>query len=379
MIGRLRKILTEHWCELGLSAEPKAEQVRWLVINGGITVRSKLVCFVWVEGGLPGFVVKFPRFREYNECLAAEYRTLQKVQQYVPRVPRSQPMVPRPLMVTEADGLLVTFESSLEGILLRSYLREHPHRVLTVLGKLDPFVTWLASMHLQSARPMSLDKMFTLVLEPLTRASEIVSGVTPLEARTLDRLCTYARILAEREILLTVFNHHDLGTTNLLVGRQGNFAGLIDWESGALDLPLMDLIYFMARFAYDTRGSGPGADQLRGFREFFFGERSTSAAALPSFVARGWLAGYCEMLGLSVKWMPVLFAHTWLLHARNEHRRILELRDEGYILHGKPAVSEALDVSQDAAQKGHFRSQLRYYLENMEQSLPVMMAGGLTT
>lgn len=334
------------------------------------------MCPVWVDGALPNFIVKFPRYPEYNSRLTTEYRALEEIQRYAPI---GRPAVPRPLMLFERDGLLFTIESSITGVLLRSYLREHPGNYLLVLGKLESFLTWHTSTHARSALPVGLEERRALVVDPLERASETISGLTAPEVQALARLSRHAERLAERETLPTVFNHHDPGTTNVLVDRQGSFVGLIDWESGARDLPLMDLIYFLSRFAYETRGTERGADQLKGFREFFFGEDSKDPTALPPVIAGAWMARYCEALSLSLDWLPVLCALTWLQHAGNERQRLIELRAEGQIIHGKPSVAEVTDVSEEAVQKGHFRSHLRYYLENIDRSLPVRMVGGLPT
>jgi aminoglycoside phosphotransferase (APT) family kinase protein len=373
MIEQVRRMVVESWRALGLEAPPKPEQVRWSVINGGITIRSKLVCPVWVERPQPRFVVKFPRYPEYSARLTTEYRALEEIQQYTPR---DAPMVPRPLMLFERDGLLFTVESAITGVLLRSYLREHPGNYVSVLGRLEPFLTWLTSMQLLSSQPTSPEEAVARVIDPMARASEGISGLTHCERHALERLCVHAERLVGRNPLPTVFSHHDPGTTNVLVDRRGTFVGLIDWESGARDLPLMDLAYYLARFAYEARGT-MRADELKGFREFFFKEGSKESTGLPSTVAEAWMVRYCDQLGISLEWLPVLFALTLLLHARNERRRVIELRAEGQIVHGKPGVAEVPDVSEGAIQRGHFRSHLRYYLEHIDRSLPARIAGGL--
>jgi hypothetical protein len=128
----------------------------------------------------------------------------------------------------------------------------------------------------------------------------------------------------------------------------GKFRGVVDWESGGFGLPGTDLIYFLGSFAYLARSEGI-QDQLRGFKEMFF-ESGTSSTARGSEISPGtaqqWLEDYCRRLGISTRWLPVLFGLCWTMHARNEKQQTASVSDPT---------------------PGYFRSCLRFYLENMER------------
>ncbi|MGA7730441.1 MAG: aminoglycoside phosphotransferase family protein [Chloroflexia bacterium] len=371
MIRSLATCLAENWRCLDLARPPEPSTLRWVVVNGGISIRSKLVCLVWVDGPLPSFVVKFPRYPAYNGRLTTEYRALEQMQLYLPG---RESMVPRPLLEFQMEGLTVTVETALTGKLLRSHLREHPGRHPATLRDLSEFTNWLTSTHVLSSRNATPSEFDSLVLDPFKAAQEEL-GLSGLETSRIRELYAQAQALSGHNSLSLVFNHNDPGTTNVLVNKRGRFAALIDWESGAWGLPVSDLVYFLARFGFETRGVGT-EDPMRGFRELFFENNTASAGVLGYSLPREWLASYCQRLGVSLEWLSVLFCLTWIMHARNERNHLLGLQAEGQILHGKPAKAEITNVSSKTLQSAHFRSQLRYYLENLDLSLVARMSGG---
>jgi hypothetical protein len=132
----------------------------------------------------------------------------------------------------------------------------------------------------------------------------------------------------------------------------GKFRGVVDWESGGFGLPGTDLIYFLGSFAYLARSEG-SQDRLRGFKEMFFESSAFSTGGSSEILpgtAQQWLGDYCRRLGISTRWLPVLFGLCWTIHARNEMHQAEQQT--------APAISRT---------PGYFRACLRFYLENMER------------
>ena len=190
---------------------------------------------------------------------------------------------------------------------------------------------------------------------PLERAGE-EQGLDEAEQSALLRLRERAARLASEQSLPIVFAHRDLGTPNVLAGSRGEFAGVVDWEDGGPWLPASDLFFFLGRFAYEMRGAGT-SDELRGFREIYFGEGAgTRTDALVPVTARRWLERYCEGVGLDRRWLPVIFALTWIAAAQDERRQLAERAEHN------PAREAHLQISRPTIQPDHFLQHLRTFL-----------------
>lgn len=370
MKKRIEELLASNLQALGQRGPLPEGRMRWAVINGGITIRSKLVCPCWTSGGEePDFILKFARYPQYNSRLRSEQQALTELQKYLK--PGAE-MAPRPLLASEVDGLLVTVESGIPGRPLRAYLREHGRQYKQTLSRLRPFAVWMSDMHARCtavAGPLELEE---LVFAPL-EAAVAELGLAHEERQALSWLHALALELAQRHRLPIVFNQNDSDTTNVMTDRGGRFTGLIDWEFGEYGLPSTDLFYFLARFAYETRAAGTD-DQLRGYRELYFYPARLDEEALEPDVAARWLNYYCRRVRLEPAWLPVMFGLTWVMHARNERARLIELKAEGQVMHGKPATVTVATADEATFQRGHFRSQLRHYLLNMDTSVVALIS-----
>lgn len=346
----LLRVLLSNWTALE-TGQTQPRKLQWVMLNGGISEHSKIVCPLWLDDDPePAFVMKFQRYSQYNTRLDTEYLALAELQCYLPVGPVR---VPRPCGSLLLAGIRVTVETALRGKSLIAYLQEHPRRHARTLHEWEALARWLTRLHLNSARPATSAEMDSLLLRPLRTASHDLS-FSPQESSAMSDLYNAALQLSEGFPLPVVYNHNDLGPPNVLSTNCGKFGGVIDWESGGFGLPATDLIYFLGRFASVARAGGKG-DELRGFRAMFFGEGSANS----SRIAKEWLGDYCRRLGISAQWLPVLFALCWTMHARNERQQLAEKR-----LH----IEEQLGHTSEPLQQipGHFRMCLRFYLENAE-------------
>jgi aminoglycoside phosphotransferase (APT) family kinase protein len=309
-------------------------------------------------------MVKYPRYEEYNYRVEMEYIALQKLQ---PFLPPGSARVPRPLAIGKLEDLVVTVETALPARPLRAYLREHPGANVNHLRAMYPLARWFAELHARAARPATDADLQRHVFEPLEAAAAELE-LWSEEQAGLSRLCAMAEA-ATRTPLPMVCRHNDPGTTNVMVDKKGNFVGLIDWESGDIGLPATDLIYFLARFGFETRAAGT-PDELTGFRELFFRGFSSDRSALPSTLAAEWLQEYCRLVGVSHESLPLLFGLCWIMHARNERNHLAGLSAEGALVHGKPAAVTLTTLDSAKLESAHFRSQLRFFLLNMTRFAP---------
>lgn len=327
---------------------------QWIVLNGGLSARSKLVCPCWREGETqPSIVVKYPRSPLYNARLEAEYGALNRLQSYLPP---GDTYTPKPFGELTVGGLRVTVETAVAGKPLSSYMRRHKGRYIQTLTAWKPIAAWLATLHRRSARNATRADLDAALFAPLEAAGRELQ-LSTAEKESLATLQRAAVQLSEQYPLPLVFNHNDAGPPNLMATQHGRFCGIIDWEAGEFGLPATDLIYFLGRYAYLARSEETRhgtSDRLRGFREMFFGGRArigVGHAGLHPGTARRWLLFYCRRVGVAPAWLPVLFAACWVMHARNEQAQLTE----------KLAGLDALDA---ASVEGYFRMQLRFFLEN---------------
>jgi hypothetical protein len=258
----------------------------------------------------------------------------------------------------------VTVETSTRGRMLRAYLRENTSAYHEELMNLESFSAWLAELHFRSSKPASLVDLETLIFEPLRAAPDELM-LSNVEKASLGRLAEKASSLCDLIPLSLVFNHNDNGTTNILVDEAGRLTGLIDWEVGGYGLPCTDLFYFLARYAYETRDLGR-LGRLYGYREMFFRPTGSEPDAFSNGIASAWLVDYCRRVGVAPDWIPVLFGLSWLMHARNERNHVLGLLSDGQVIMGKPGGITQARGEGEETQQAHFRSLLRFYLENLD-------------
>lgn len=338
------------------------EPLRAAIITGGGSVHSKLISLWWRgTASLPCLVVKFPRYAHDNQRLADEYAALCRLQEYLPR---GTVHVPRPVASDVRDGLQLAVESVVPGRPLRAALCERREAAGRSLRDLGPLARWLGSLHARSARSATPAEIERLVLAPLATV-ERAFNLSSRERIAVARLRSAASALACRVALPLVFAHGDMDTSNVIVDATGRPAGLVDWESAGIGLPLQDLAYFLARYAYEAHAAGH-PDQLRGFRRLFFDHPRRADDPFGPHLVTSWCDAYLRDIALAPEWLHVLFALTWIMHARNEKDAVLRLRDEGQVLYGRPAGITAVATDEATLSRGHFRSHLRCYLENLD-------------
>jgi aminoglycoside phosphotransferase (APT) family kinase protein len=351
--GAVASLLLRNRQALGVALPPEGVRLRWLVVNASTAPSARLVCLCWVgTAPEPAAAAKFARHPRFNARVEREYRALERLSAYAGSGPAR---VPRPVGTALVGRRLVAVETGLHGRPLRTLLHERRGECGAILQRWEPLLEWVIELGARSRRPATNSDYEEMVFAPLDRAGGEL-GLDEVEQSALLRLRERAGRLASEQSLPIVFAHRDLGTPNVLAGSRGEFAGVVDWEDGGPGLPASDLFFFLGRFAYETRGAGT-ADELRGFREIYFGEGAgTRSGALAPATARRWLERYCEGVGLDRRWLPVIFALTWIAAAQDERRQLAERAQHN------PVREAQSQIGRPAIQPDHFLQHLRTFL-----------------
>jgi aminoglycoside phosphotransferase (APT) family kinase protein len=356
------RLLARNRQALEVDLPPGRMRLRWIVVNAATQPSARLVCVCWVgDVERPAAVAKFARHPRFNARVEGEYRALEQLSSYSGPGPA---MVPRPVGVTYVGPRLVAVETALHGRPLRTVLHERRGQGALLLERWEPLLEWVTGLGARSRRPARAQDFEEMVFAPLHAAGHELA-LDDGERAALVRIREEAARLASDCVLPVVFAHRDLGTPNVLAGSGGEFAGVVDWEAGGPGLPAADLYFFLGRFAYETRGAST-LDEMRGYREVYFGE----AGGLSPVTARRWLHSYCAGVGLDPRWLPVVFALTWIAAAQDE-RRLLAERAEHH-----PGREEDLEIGRRTIRPDHFLQHVRYYLRHQGEFARVMGLAG---
>ena len=346
------QLLLRNRRKLGVALPPGGVGLRWLVVNAGTQQNARLVCTCWVgDAAQPVAVAKFARHPRFNARVEGEYRALEQLGAYAGPGPTR---VPGPVGTAYVGPHLLGVETALPGRPLRTLLHERRGESAALLEQWAALLEWVTGLATRSARPATSRDYEEMVFAPLDKAGREL-GLDDTEQAELLRIREDAARLASERSLPIVFAHRDLGTPNVLAGSRGEFTGVVDWEAGGSGLPAADLFFFLGRFAYETRGANT-PDELRGFRETYLGETEHAPAGDLSATAHRWLRTYCASVGLDRRWLPTLFALTWIAAAQDERQVLAERAEQ------RPGWPGGAAGRRPTIQPDHFLQHLRLYL-----------------
>jgi aminoglycoside phosphotransferase (APT) family kinase protein len=362
MRGAVGRLLARNRQALEVDLPPGGMRLRWIVVNAATQPSARLVCVCWVgDDERPAAVAKFARHPRFNSRVEGEHRALEELSQYAGAGPA---LVPRPVGMTYVGPRLVAVETALHGRPLRTVLHERRGQGAVLLERWEPLLEWVSGLGARSRRPARAQDFEESVFAPLDAAGRELA-LDDRERTALARVREGAAGLASECVLPVVFAHRDLGTPNVLAGNGGEFAGVVDWEAGGPGLPAADLFFFLGRFAYETRGAGT-SDELKGYREVYFGE----AGGLVPETARRWMHSYCAGVGLDPRWLPVVFALTWIAAAQDERRLLAEHAEH------HPGRKGDHEIGRRTIRPDHFLQHVRYYLRHRDEFAHVMGLAG---
>lgn len=305
-----------------VGADPPPDRIGWIVQTAGTGLDRKLICTTWLnEDPEPRAVIKVARTPRADTRVESEHKALGLVHRYAQH-PTIQ--VPRPFGRTDLGGRPIAAESPVPGRPLTAYLDQHPQFVDQMASRWTAWVDWLADLHARSSRPATPAETNDLLFHPLdTLHAELT--LEPGEVKAIQRIRRSATDLVDRHPLRVVLAHNDLGPSNVFVSDAGTPVAVIDWESGGFGLPTTDLFYFLARFS-DAVANGvrpvPGWDYHSLFLTGLLGTPSVDEG--PARLVQDWTQRYQSRLDISSEWLPILFVAGWVMHARNDRRKLID-------------------------------------------------------
>ena len=297
------------------AAARSERDLTWLLLTGGPRSISKAVGLLFSgEGAVPPLAVKMNRTPEARAGILREAAILDTIERERP----SLAGVPRLRWADEHDELAFVAESAVVGTPLWAHLTPE------AFGRQAIAVTdWLINLA-GDAQPVGSADWWGRLVQPVQATFEADFGP----------VLTHSELVAGRAIvgglraggpLPLVIEHRDLAPWNVV--QQASGLGFLDWESAEPSgLPALDLIYFLTYAAfYLERAFGSAA-----FEQAYRNVRDPSSPI--GSVAHASLATYCASLGVDPSSLPALHLLCWMVHARSEHRRLVE--DAG----GPPSV-----------------------------------------
>jgi hypothetical protein len=247
----------------------------------------------------PGWVLKFARVAGYAEPFDRDEHGLGLAATAGGVVLRH---APRLLGRRIVAGLSAAVETAAVGSRLTLVLQGASDRSRK-LRAIDAVARWTIESALATAVPPER-------LEPERRrlAEEVVPAWRDLGV-PLDLVERVGPVPA-------VFQHNDLGSWNLVMGRGSDFSA-VDWESARADgFPLWDLVYFLTDAI--THLDGASLPELRNAHNvrLFRGELSSSA------ILFNWLRRSCAALSIREEQVAPIVTLCWLHHGLSGgHRR----------------------------------------------------------
>lgn len=298
-VGELTAELRARWSAWGLGPAPSS--IRLQLQTGGMRSVNKVIAHVFADDRAePALVLKLPRVRESEAPLRTEVRALQAID--------GRAGAPRLLFATTLAGTFVVGESVVSGTPLLALA--HPLAFEELARTASEWITQLGA----TARVVDRSVWFErLVDAPL---DEFVASF----GRVLD-----AGMVRETEARLRtlgalplVCEHRDFSPWNVLLAPSGAL-GVLDWEGAEpRGLPALDLIYFLAYWSFFHDGATDDASRIASYRASLNADTRTGA------ITRECLARYCDHLGIDAEMLAPLRLLVWLIHARSEHRRLVE-------------------------------------------------------
>jgi len=241
---------------VGLGVPPNAD---FLLAPGQGDRLSRGVFLVFERGAKePRLALKFSRVRGHREPFDGDERALRLVEEVGPPVAEHAPALAGR---AEIDGREVLAESAAVGRRLIGYLHSSASRARK-RATIEVIPEWLVEVAGATAAPPAtlgpeLDRLNRDVVPAWTRAGapeDLVARLSEMRA---------------------VLQHNDLGSWNIIVGRQG--FRVLDWESARRHgLPCWDLWYFLADALAQLDGASEPEERERHFAKLFRGELATS-------------------------------------------------------------------------------------------------------
>lgn len=238
-----------------LSEFVRRSGLRSLVVGSSKDPNAKItILLVSAETGMPVLAVKAPTTDVAAEAVEREWRTLERIDELVPRALRAT--IPEVVDVVDYKGRPALAMTAMRGSpMTTSYLRwRHTANRAAVEADLAAVGDWLATLQQETARasaPIDMDAEVTSRLHSRFAEDALLDA-------DLNRLAETQARLAQTTTPRTIV-HGDMWFGNVLLEGK-RVSGVIDWEAAApAGEPVRDLVRFALMYAlYLDRRTRPG-------------------------------------------------------------------------------------------------------------------------
>jgi hypothetical protein len=305
----LDRFIRREWSSWGFGPSPR--RLTWILLTGGPRSISKPVGLVFADDEpRPRLTVKFARVPESSAPLLNEAAVLRAL-------PRSRASNRAPRVVFAHDrGDAIVGETVLDGKPLSTALRWATADELATAG-----AHWLRDLAGETTPSDPNEWWERLVGSRSREFARLYEGVV-----SDHELKAAQASLASLGWLPLVCEHRDFAPWNILLGRDGKL-NVLDWESAEQrGLPLCDLTYFLAYWAFFLEGAMKSRRFVKAYRRIF--DPSTPTGSLASKQ----ISAYCAALRIPLEARQPLRLYTWMIHSFSEHQGLV--MDVG----GRPSV-----------------------------------------
>jgi aminoglycoside phosphotransferase (APT) family kinase protein len=279
--------------------QPAAGRVVMLRLGNEAEDRARLVLLPFAPGARePHLAAKLTRLPGGAGKIEAEQNVLASLHDCLDD--RLRRTVPRPLGVFRDGSATVGVESFAPGF------SQFPETTVADDAGLDfsglpEVVEWLTDLHRQTRHSgeWGRDEIEEWVERPLARYRRLV-GTTAAEDRLFSEVHTRAEALIG-QVLPRVWMHGDLAPKNVHSSRSG--IAVVDWVTGRVGLPLIDLLFYASCWSYQAPGFRSVEAHARLFSALY--SRGSEDDRVTAAV-RAAVQGYVERLGIHEDWLPVL-------------------------------------------------------------------------
>ncbi len=300
--------LNKNWQRLNLDKFGDPTRLSSMMVTPRFQASSHLIFFILsASQSKPILVAKVPRVPGDNGRLDREVENLNRIHTFKNRDFDSIPGV---VAYEDFKGNRLLVETAMQFETMRpAVVRSNPRICI------DAVSIWLIDLQETTINHNhNVDWFANLIKRPLDDF-ETMFPLNPSENRLLDATRKITQLL-ENQPMPLVFEHGDLSSPNILMGKQNKIA-VVDWELAEPEgLPAVDLFFFLTYIAFALKGARKNAAYLAAFNDAFFG---ADAWALPHVMR------YNDVFQISPELLKPLFVLCWSRYVVSLVRRLKSL------------------------------------------------------
>lgn len=283
---------------------------QWPVLTGNQALPSSLNCLQisgtnWEGGrvrfavldqqGRPILFIRMMRNPKNDSLLEKEYRLIASLIGN----PAIAAYLPKPCFIGEVSGQKFVVERAVAG---ESVFKDMHRRLWNPRNPFNSHINMAKNILIELAKGtkkcVSKKQLFDIVLAPINKFYFKSGGNTSDLETIIGKLTRNSKGCLE-----TVATHGDFSPKNLIL-RPDGYCTVIDWETARINgLPLIDLFYFLSRYAY-LSGSSRRESQARRIKAFYESSRSDAK----------WARLAVEQYCLQMKYDPGIINPLFRLH-----------------------------------------------------------------